>query len=56
MTLPVMARYHPDALVVWFDAHGDLNTPESTTTDYLGGLVLSGPVGMWESGPGDRPV
>jgi arginase family enzyme len=58
MTLPVMARYHPDALVVWFDAHGDLNTPESTTTDYLGGLALSGPVGMWESGlgSGDRPV
>ena len=38
-TLPVVARYHPDALVVWFDAHGDLNTPESTTTDYLGGLA-----------------
>ena len=57
-TLPVVARYHPDALVVWFDAHGDLNTPESTTTDYLGGLALSGPVGMWESGlgSGDRPV
>ena len=51
-TLPVVARYHPDALVVWFDAHGDLNTPESTTTDYLGGLALSGPVGMWESGLG----
>ena len=58
MTLPVMARYHPDGLVVWFDAHGDLNTPESTTTNYLGGLALSGPVGMWESGlgSGDRPV
>ena len=57
-TLPVVARYHPDAFVVWFDAHGDLNTPESTTTDYLGGLALSGPVGMWQSGlgSGDRPV
>jgi arginase len=51
-TLPVVARYHPDALVVWFDAHGDLNTPESSTTGYLGGLALSGPVGMWESGLG----
>jgi arginase len=57
-TLPVVAPYHPDAFVVWFDAHGDLNTPESTTTDYLGGLALSGPVGMWQSGlgSGDRPV
>jgi arginase len=51
-TLPVVARYHPDALVVWFDAHGDLNTPESTTTDFLGGLALSGPLGLWESGYG----
>ena len=51
-TLPVVARYHPDALVVWFDAHGDLNTPEATTTGYLGGLALSGPVGMWGSGLG----
>lgn len=63
-TLPVVARYHPDALVVWFDAHGDLNTPDSSTTGYLGGLALSGPMGMWESGLGsgiaaaigDRPV
>jgi arginase len=51
-TVPVMARYHPDALVVWFDAHADLNTPETTTTGYLGGLALSGPIGLWESGLG----
>lgn len=51
-TLPVVARYHPDALVVWFDAHGDLNTPDSSATGYLGGLALSGPVGLWESGLG----
>ena len=31
-TLPVVARFHPDALVVWFDAHGDINTPDSSTT------------------------
>ena len=55
-TLPVVARYHPDALVVWFDGHGDLNTPESSTTGYLGGLALSGPVGMWESGLGSGIV
>ena len=55
-TLPVVARYHPHALVVWFDAHCDLNTPESSTTGYLGGLALSGPVGMWESGLGSGIV
>jgi arginase len=51
-TLPVVARFHPDALVVWFDAHGDINTPESSTTAFLGGLALSGPMGLWDSGLG----
>lgn len=52
-TLPVMAKYHPDACVVWFDAHGDLNTPETSTTGFLGGLALAAPVGLWESGLGN---
>jgi arginase len=51
-TVPVMARYHPEALVVWFDAHADLQTPDTTTTGYLGGLALSGPMGLWNSGLG----
>lgn len=36
-TLPVVARHHPEAAIVWFDAHADSNTPDSTTTGYLGG-------------------
>ncbi len=52
-TLPVVARHRPDAVVVWFDAHADLNTPDNTTTGYLGGLAYSGPLGMWDSGLGD---
>lgn len=51
-TLPVVARHRPDALVVWFDAHPDLNTPDTTTSGYLGGLALSGPLGLWDSGLG----
>lgn len=51
-TLPVLAAHRPDAVVVWFDAHADLNTPDSTTTSYLGGLALSGPLGWWDSGFG----
>lgn len=51
-TLPSVARYHPDACVVWFDAHADLNTPESTQSGYLGGLALSAPLGLWDSGFG----
>ncbi|PPF68525.1 arginase [Clavibacter michiganensis] len=52
-TLPAIAKHRPDAVVVWFDAHADLNTPENTTTSYLGGLALSGPLGLWDSGLGD---
>ena len=51
-TLPVVAAYRPDAAVVWFDAHADLNTPGDTATGYLGGLALSGPLGRWDSGLG----
>ena len=51
-TLPVLAAHRPDAVVVWFDAHADLNTPDTTTTGYLGGLALSGPLGWWDSGMG----
>lgn len=51
-TLPVVAKHRPDAVVVWFDAHADLNTPDNTTTGYLGGLAYSGPLGLWDSGLG----
>lgn len=51
-TLPVVARRNPGVCVVWFDAHADLNTPDVTTTGYLGGLALAGPAGLWSSGLG----
>ena len=51
-TLPVVAKHDPSACIVWFDAHADLNTPESTITNYLGGLALAGPAGLWVSGLG----
>lgn len=51
-TLPAAVKYHPDLCVVWFDSHADLNTPTSTQSGYLGGLALSGPAGLWESGLG----
>lgn len=52
-TLPVVMRHRPDACVVWLDAHGDLNTPETSPTGYLGGMALSGPAGLWDSGFGN---
>jgi arginase/N-omega-hydroxy-L-arginine amidinohydrolase len=51
-TIPVALKYHPDAVVVWFDTHADFNTPESTPTGYLGGMVLTALCRLWESGHG----
>ena len=46
---------------VWFDAHGDFNTPETTTTGFADGMGLAIAVGhcwkeMAESVPGFSPV
>ncbi|MCX8997413.1 arginase family protein [Rhizobiaceae bacterium BDR2-2] len=51
-SLPVVARHYPDAVVLWIDAHGDFNTPDTTDTGYLGGMVLSAACGLWDSGHG----
>ncbi len=51
-TIPVVAKYHPDACLVWFDAHADLNTPETSQSGYLGGMVIAGTAGLWSSGLG----
>jgi arginase len=49
-TLPVVARHHPDALVLWLDAHADFNTPDTSPSKFLGGMGLSGACGLWETG------
>jgi arginase/N-omega-hydroxy-L-arginine amidinohydrolase len=51
-TLPVLAEHHPDAVVLWIDAHGDFNTPDTTASGYLGGMVLAAACGRWDSGLG----
>lgn len=51
-TQPVVLEHRPDTVVVWLDAHGDINTPPDTATGYLGGMALSGPLGWWDSGLG----
>ena len=45
-------EHHPDACVVWFDAHGDSNLPTSNAVPYLGGMVITGAAGHWDSGLG----
>lgn len=51
-TLPIIAKHHPDVLVVWFDAHADMNTPAASASGFIGGMALSGPLGLWDSGLG----
>lgn len=51
-TQPQVVAHHPDTVVVWLDAHGDINVPEDTPTGYLGGMAFSGPLGWWDSGLG----
>lgn len=36
-----LSATHPDIGLVWFDAHGEFNTPETTTTGFLDGMGLA---------------
>jgi arginase len=49
-TLSTALRHRPDALVLWLDAHGDFNTPDTTPSGFLGGMCLAGACGRWEAG------
>jgi arginase family enzyme len=60
-TLTTALRHRPDARVLWLDAHGDYNTPETSPSGYLGGMSLSGACGEWDTGlaapiPAERVV
>ncbi len=52
-TLPTVLRHHPEARIVWLDAHGDFNTPETTPSGFLGGMCLAAACGRWDAGLGD---
>jgi arginase len=49
-TLPAVVRHRPDATVLWLDAHADFNTPDTTASQYLGGMCLAAACGLWEPG------
>ncbi|MFQ5950880.1 MAG: arginase family protein [Candidatus Geothermarchaeales archaeon] len=44
-TLREMARLHHGLNLVWLDAHGDFNTPDTTPSGFIGGMVLAAAVG-----------
>jgi arginase len=52
-TLPAALRHSPDARVLWLDAHGDYNTPDTSGSGYLGGMCLAAATGEWDAGLGD---
>jgi len=51
-TLPAVMRHRPDAKVLWLDAHGDYNTPDTTPSGFLGGMCLAAACGEWDAGFG----
>jgi arginase len=51
-TLPAVIRHRPDAWVLWLDAHGDFNSPDTTPSGFLGGMCLAAACGVWDSGLG----
>lgn len=53
-TLPAAVGRIPDLSVLWLDAHGDFNTPETTGSGYLGGMVLAAACGIWGNRTGAK--
>ena len=49
-TFQSVVRHHPDVRVLWLDAHGDFNSPDTTPSGFLGGMCLSAACGVWDSG------
>lgn len=51
-SLPTIAARYTDVVVLYFDAHGDMNTPQTSKTGYLGGMPITAALGLWNSGYG----
>ena len=51
-TLPTALAARPEARVLWFDAHADFNSPDTTASGFLGGMCLAGACGVWDAGLG----
>jgi arginase family enzyme len=52
-TLPAVIRNRPEARILWLDAHGDYNTPDTSGSGYLGGMCLAAATGEWDAGLGE---
>jgi len=52
-TLAAAIRNRPEARILWLDAHGDYNTPDTSGSGYLGGMCLAAATGEWDAGLGE---
>ncbi len=55
-TLAAVVQQRPDAKLLWLDAHGDFNTPETSSSGYLPGMALAGACGLWDHGLAEAPI
>jgi arginase len=49
-TLPTVAARIPGLRILWIDAHGDFNSPDTTPSGFLGGMCLAAACGRWDAG------
>lgn len=47
-TLPTLMKAYPNLNLIWFDAHGDYNTPETSPSSFIGGMLLALATGLFE--------
>jgi len=49
-TLPEVVARRPGVRILWLDAHGDFNTPQTTPSGFLGGMCLAAACNRWDAG------
>jgi arginase family enzyme len=49
-SFPAVAAREPSVRVLWLDAPGDFNTPDTTPSGFLGGMCLAAACGVWTEG------
>jgi arginase family enzyme len=55
-TFQAVIRHRPLARILWLDAHGDFNTPETTPSGFLGGMCLAAACGRWDASLDAAPI
>jgi arginase len=46
---PLLDIYHDDVLIIWIDAHGDINTPDTSPSQNLHGMPVSALLGLMDN-------